>query len=104
MARLDKSYSSPDSNNEDVVTQLLPANSYKIREAGLEFFSERKVELYTEMHLQVEHPETKKVVEFRGVVVGCTGNKQQGYQVSLAYTNITKEVQFALYEMYWAQM
>jgi hypothetical protein len=56
------------------------------------------------MHLQVEHPETKKVVDFKGVVVGCTGNKQQGYQVSLAYTNITKEVQFALYEMYWAQM
>lgn len=106
MARLDQSYQFPESDGGDKGgdSQLLPAGSYKIREAGIEFCSEKEVGLYTEMHLQVLNPEDQKVIKFNGVVVGCSGNKHQGFQVSLVFTNITKDAQLSLYEMYWAQM
>lgn len=106
MARLDKSFfpSSGSGSEEDVESQLLLQGSYRVREGGIEFHSEKEVGLYTEMHLRVQGSESNKAILFNGVVVGCTGNKHQGYQVSLAFTNITKEAQLSLFEMYWARM
>jgi hypothetical protein len=106
VARLDKSYfpSHDAGSEENVDSQLLTLGSYRVREGGIEFHSEKEVGLYTEMHLQVLGSEASEPIRFNGVVVGCTGNKHQGYQVSLAYTNITKEAQLSLFEMYWAHM
>mgnify|MGYP000883092539 CR=1 FL=1 len=106
MARLDKLFFPPtESGSEEIVeSQMLPQGSYRVREGGIEFHSEKEVSLYTEVHLRVQGSEPDRAILFNGVVIGCTGNKHQGYQVSLAFTNITKEAQLSLFEMYWAQM
>jgi len=80
----------------------LTKGTYKVRSSGLEFFSEKELELYTELSLSVEHPETHKVVNFSGIVINCAGNRHEGFLVSLVFTNITQEAQLSLFEMHFA--
>lgn len=104
MARLDTSYSSGQPERDDGDFQLLDIGTYRMQESGIEFQSQNEIGLYTEMHLQIVNPETQHTIKFKGVVIGCSGDKHKGYQVSLIYTNLTQETQMSLFEMYWAQM
>lgn len=105
MARLDTSYFESDSDdNGDGSFYLLKPGTFQVREAGLEFWSEKELEIYTELHLQVESPEDGSALQFSGVVVDCSGNKHCGFRVSLLYTSINPSTQLALYERYWAEI
>ena len=74
-------------------TQLtLPANNVCIRKNGLEFRTDKALQLWTEMSMDLVCGSGKKV-HCRGVVVSCNGNRHTGYIVSMVLMNLSRQAQ-----------
>jgi hypothetical protein len=70
----------------------LSPQSFHIRKNGIEFSSETPVPMWTEMTVELQLPGTREF-SCSGVVVACTGNRHLGYNVSLVFTNVSKQAQ-----------
>lgn len=83
-------------------TQLtLPASAVRVRRNGIEFHSDKPIQVWTEMGVKLETRIPKSepsdfdlrtsdfTVECSGVVVACTGNRHAGYEVSLLFPAMT---------------
>lgn len=73
----------------------LAAHSVRIRKSGIEFRSNNPITAWTEMSVDLQYPDLKKV-HCTGVVVACHGNRHSGYVVSLLFTKLSRQSQALL--------
>ena len=74
----------------------LPACAVRIRKTGIEFHSHTPLATWTEMTVVLEAPLVDSKVQCTGVVVDCTGNRHQGYTISLLFLHLTRQAQARL--------
>lgn len=68
----------------------LSSNAIKFRKNGIEFLSSKSVPVWSEMTVDIQTPEAKKV-SGSGVVVACDGCRQSGYVVSFVFMNLSRQ-------------
>lgn len=71
----------------------LSADQVRIHRNGVEFHSETAIAPWTEMTVTLQSPRDTGRVHCTGVVVACTGNRHDGYAVSMVFTNVSKQSQ-----------
>jgi hypothetical protein len=72
--------------------ELVP-EAIRIHKTGIEFCSDRPFSLWTEMTLALECPQGGGKVHCHGVVISCVGNRHTGYQVTMLFTDLSKQSQ-----------
>jgi hypothetical protein len=70
----------------------LSSHAIKFRRNGIEFLSSKPVPVWSEMTIDIESPDAKKV-RGSGVVVACDGCHQSGYVVSFIFMNLSRQAQ-----------
>lgn len=75
----------------------IPANSVRVRKNGIEFLNANPLTPWTEMTVTLEKPGHEDKVNFTGVVVACSGNRQRGYQISMLFTHVSRLSQARLW-------
>lgn len=74
-------------------TQLnLPASAVRLRKNGIEFRTNSAIPQWTEMVITLQTPTTPRL-QCSGVVVACDGSRHAGYQVSMLFTSVSRQVQ-----------
>lgn len=68
----------------------LSADGVKIRKSGIEFRSATPIPAWTELSINLQCPDTKKV-HCTGVVVKCDASPHSGYLVSLLFTGLSRQ-------------
>lgn len=77
-------------------TQLeLPASAVRLRKNGIEFRINSPIPQWTEMVITLQTPSTPRL-QCTGVVVACDGSRHSGYQVSMLFTSVSRQVQAQL--------
>ena len=73
-------------------TQCLtvPASSVRIRKNGIEFRNVQPFTPWTEMTVTLQGSGPAKKVNFTGVIVACKGDSEEGYEVSMLFTRVTR--------------
>jgi len=73
-------------------TQCLsvPTNSVRIRKNGIEFRHDQPFTPWTEMTVTLQGSGLAKKVNFTGVIVACKGDPQDGYEISMLFTHVTR--------------
>lgn len=74
------------------VRLTLSSQAIKFRSNGIEFLSSKPVPVWSEMTIDIQSPDSKKV-RGSGVVVACEGSRQSGYVVSFIFMNLSKQAQ-----------
>jgi len=74
----------------------LCANSVVVHHSGIEFRSPTPFTEWTEMTVQLASSRDGSKLQCSGVVITCSGNKHTGYQVSMVFTNMSKQAQASL--------
>lgn len=74
----------------------LPANAVRFSKGGIEFRTQERISLWTEMTVAMETSTDRRKLNFTGVVVECTGNDQSGYRVLMVFTNVPRQAQSRL--------
>ncbi|MEO6035099.1 MAG: hypothetical protein ABIQ35_07585 [Verrucomicrobiota bacterium] len=82
-------------NNSTQTRLALAADAVKIRKSGIEFRSKNPIPAWTEMSVDLQFPDAKKV-HCTGVVVACDGTRHSGYFVSLLFTKLSRQSQALL--------
>ncbi len=85
-------------NSHSQIRLSLAADSVRIRKSGIEFRSRDPITAWTEMSVDLQYPDSKKV-HCTGVVVACDGNRHSGYVVSLLFTKLSRQSQTILSAM-----
>jgi hypothetical protein len=70
----------------------LSPSAVRIRQNGVEFRTDKPIDQWTELTIDLFSAEGEKV-HCNGVVVDCSGNRHMGYQISILFTNLTKRAQ-----------
>ena len=73
----------------------LSANSVRLRKSGIEFRSAHPIPAWTEMSVDLQYPDAKKV-HCTGVVVACDGHRHSGYVVSFLFTKLSRQSEAVL--------
>lgn len=76
-----------------VAALTLSSREVLIRPNGIEFPSAAPIAAWTEMTVDMEVPPRFERVSCNGVVVACRGSRNEGYQVSLLFTNLSRQSQ-----------
>jgi hypothetical protein len=73
-------------------TQCLtvPAQSVRIRKNGIEFRNDEPFAPWTEMTVTLQGSGLARKVNFTGVIVACKGNPQEGFEISMLFTHVTR--------------
>jgi hypothetical protein len=74
----------------------LPADAVHIRKNGIEFRSHRPIAQWTEMTLSLQRPGDAKKVRCTGVIVACSGNRAEGYKISMLFTSLSRQSEVLL--------
>ncbi|MEO5802691.1 MAG: PilZ domain-containing protein [Verrucomicrobiota bacterium] len=70
----------------------LAGHAVRLRQSGIEFKTADPIPAWTEMSVDLQYPDAKKV-HCTGVVVACDGNRHAGYIVSLLFTKLSRQSQ-----------
>jgi hypothetical protein len=68
----------------------LLADSVRIRKNGIEFHNEHPLSPWTEMTVTLQGPGDAKKVNFTGVIVECAGNREDGYEICMLFTHVSR--------------
>ena len=68
----------------------VPASSVRIRKNGIEFRHNQPFAPWTEMTVTLQGSGLAKKVNFTGVIVACTGDRHNGYEISMLFTHVTR--------------
>jgi hypothetical protein len=82
--------------NSRKASLTLSPDAVSIHKGGIEFRSESSFPIWVEMTVTLQSPHDGATVNCTGVVVGCSGNKHAGYQVSMVFTSMTKQAEAQL--------
>lgn len=74
----------------------LSADTVVIHKSGIEFRSPTPFNAWTEMTVALQSPHGHGRLNCAGVVVACSGNKHNGYHVSMIFTSMSKQAQARL--------
>jgi hypothetical protein len=74
----------------------LSAESVRIRKNGIEFHNEHPLSPWTEMTVTLQGPGDAKKVNFTGVIVECAGNREDGYEICMLFTHVSRVSQARL--------
>jgi hypothetical protein len=74
----------------------LAPKEVRIRKNGVEFRSTTAISPWTEMTVTLQSNRDAGRVHCTGVVVACTGNRHNGYIVSMVFTSLSKQSQARL--------
>jgi hypothetical protein len=74
----------------------LSAESVRIRKNGIEFHNEHPLSPWTEMTVTLQGPGDAKKVNFTGVIVECAGNREDGYEICMLFTHLSRVSQARL--------
>ncbi len=66
------------------------SDAVRILKSGIEFRVADAVPIWSEMSIDLEYPDSKKV-HCTGVVVSCDGNRHAGYVVSFLFTKLSRQ-------------
>ena len=70
----------------------LSSDAVRVRKTGIEFRIANAVPIWSEMSIDLQYPDSKKV-HCTGVVVSCDGNRHAGYVVSFLFTKLSRQSQ-----------
>ncbi len=82
--------------NSRKASLTLSPDAVSIHKGGIEFRSEASFPIWVEMTVMLQSPHDGATVNCSGVVVGCSGNKHAGYQVSMVFTSMSKQAEARL--------
>ncbi len=82
--------------NSRKASLTLSPDAVSIHKGGIEFRSQSSFPIWVEMTITLQSPHDGATVNCTGVVVGCSGNKHAGYQVSMVFTSMTKQAEAQL--------
>lgn len=82
--------------NSRKASLTLSPDAVSIHKGGIEFRSESSFPIWVEMTVTLKSAHDGATVNCTGVVVGCSGNKHAGYQVSMVFTSMTKQAEAQL--------
>ncbi|KAB2647273.1 MAG: hypothetical protein DVB33_08770 [Verrucomicrobia bacterium] len=82
--------------NSRKASLALSPDAVSIHKGGIEFRSEKSFPIWVEMTVTLQSHNDGAAVNCTGVVVGCSGNKHAGYQVSMVFTSMTKQAEARL--------
>ncbi|HUD45617.1 MAG TPA: hypothetical protein VMR33_02250 [Candidatus Baltobacteraceae bacterium] len=68
----------------------LPTESVRIRKNGIEFHIDHPLSPWTEMTVTLQGPGDAKKVNFTGVIVECAGNREDGYEICMLFTHVSR--------------
>ena len=71
----------------------LSASTVRVHRNGLEFHTDKPVNVWKEIAIALESPLTIKKIQCTGVIVACSGNRHAGYNVSMLFTHISNHSQ-----------
>jgi hypothetical protein len=74
----------------------LAPEQVRIHKNGVEFHSATPIAPWTEMTVTLQAVRDTGRVHCNGVVVGCSGNRHDGYAVSMVFTSLSKQSQARL--------
>ena len=74
----------------------LSAESVRIRKNGIEFHNEHPLSPWAEMTVTLQGPGNAKKVNFTGVIVECAGNREDGYEICMLFTHVSRVSQARL--------
>lgn len=74
----------------------LSPESVLITQNGIEFYSRQAFPLWTEMTIRLVSARDRRQIDCVGVVVGCRGNRQDGYHVTLLFTDVSPKTRAQL--------
>ena len=74
----------------------LSAHAVRIRKSGIEFASADPIAIWTEMNVDLQSRRDAKKVHCTGVVVACNGNREDGYSITMLFTNLSRQSQARL--------
>lgn len=68
----------------------LPSDAVRVRKNGIEFRNDEPITAWTEMTVTLQGPNPARKVKFTGVIVACSGNRHQGYTISMLFTHVSR--------------
>ena len=74
----------------------LAPDQVRIRKNGVEFRSISPIPAWTEMTVTLQSSRDTGRVHCTGVVIACSGNRHNGYMVSMVFTNLSRQSQARL--------
>jgi hypothetical protein len=77
----------------------LSADTVSVHKSGIEFRSPTPFHEWTEMTVSLQSPSDGAKIHCAGVVIACSGNKHAGYNVSMVFTDMTRQAQERLNTM-----
>ena len=92
--KIDLDHSIPTTHHTQTRLSLC-ASAVRIRKSGIEFKTAHPIPAWTEMSVDLQYHDAKKV-HCAGVVVACDGNRHSGYIVSLLFTKLSRQSQTLL--------
>lgn len=81
----------------------LSAETVAVHKSGIEFRSPTPFKEWTEMTVEISSPRDGGKLQCSGVVIACSGNKHNGYHVSMVFTSLSKQAQARLNSMAHSQ-
>lgn len=71
----------------------LSAETVSVHKNGIEFRSGAPFTEWSEMTVSLQSPLDGSRISCNGIVVACVGSKHSGYNVSMLFTNMTRQAQ-----------
>ncbi len=68
----------------------LPTAAVHVRKNGIEFRNNHSIPAWTEMTVTLQGPNPARKVNFTGVVVACSGDRREGYLISMLFTHVSR--------------
>jgi len=68
----------------------LPSTAVRVRKNGIEFRNSDPITPWTEMTVSLQGPNPARKVKFNGVVVACSGDRKQGFLISMLFTHVSR--------------
>lgn len=69
---------------------ILPSDAVQVRKNGIEFRNQDPIPVWTEMTVSLQGPNPARKVNFTGVIVACSGNRHEGYLISMLFTHVSR--------------
>ena len=68
----------------------IQTDEVRVRKNGIEFRNNEPIPAMTEMTVSLQGPNPARKVNFTGVVVACSGNRHEGYVISMLFTHVSR--------------
>ncbi len=70
----------------------LPARSVHLRSTGIEFLSSEEIPVNKVLNVEIRSPGEEADIQCQGMVARCTGNRHNGYVVSIFFFSLAPEM------------